>query len=106
MERAGLVRPGDVYTRWVARTQVVPKPNNPTGDLRVVQDFRPVNDATLSQANQCHDIEQNLLVLGTERHSVYFQTDASNGFWAIGAHQDRQPKLYNTITPSIFLVCG
>lgn len=58
----------------------------------MVHDCRPVNEATVDSAAPCHDIDQNLAVMGTGRPRVYFQTDASNGFWAIRIyppHQDR-----------------
>ena len=79
MEEAGIIVRG--ASDWGARTRFVPKKSGL--DLRIVHCFIPVNDVTIKPQYPMHRIDEVLETVIRPKHTCFFITDGSNGYWAV-----------------------
>lgn len=75
---------------WGANTVFVPKLEVKV--LRIVHDYRDVNEVTIKPAYPCHNLEADLDSAYCGRPKVFSQTDALNGFWAISIYEPDRHK--------------
>lgn len=78
MELADLIEMG--IAEWGAHTRFPPKKS---GDLRVAQDYRPVNSVTIKPQWPVHSRDGVFYTLIQGDHSVFFQGDAAHGYWGV-----------------------
>lgn len=91
MEEAGVIGRPDGRSEWIANTLFRKRVAKP-GVLRIVHDFRPINEASVKAAYPCHNMETDIDSIFCGRPRVYSQTDASNGFWGIPIREGDQHK--------------
>lgn len=87
MERVGLIYPG--LDKWGAYSQFPLKKN---GDRRIVQNYRPVNFATIKPQWPVHNRDGVFNTLSQGEHKIFSQSDASHGYWSVGTRRIDQPK--------------
>ena len=80
MEEAGIIV--RAASDWGARTQFPPKKKG-SDKLRVVHNFIPLNKCTIKPQYPMHRMEEVLETIIKPKFSVFFSTDASNGYWAV-----------------------
>ena len=80
MEAAGIIL--RAASDWGARSLFPPKKKG-SDDLRVVQNFIPLNKCTIKPQYPMHRIDEVLDTLIKPRFFAFFCTDAANGYWAI-----------------------
>jgi hypothetical protein len=78
MEKAGII--DRVDSPWSAPSRFVRKKNN---SLRLTHTFCPINDATIKSNYPMRRVEPILNNLMQPRFSMFWWTDASNGYWAV-----------------------
>ncbi len=69
-------------SEWGARTKFPPKKKD-SPLKRVVHNFIPVNTWTVKSGYPMHLLEDVIETIITPRFTVYFTSDASNGYWAV-----------------------
>jgi hypothetical protein len=78
MEKAGII--DRVDSPWSAPSRFVRKKNN---SLRLTHTFCPINDATIKSNYPMRRVEPILNNLMQPRFSMFWWTDAANGYWAV-----------------------
>lgn len=78
LQKAGVVYPCE--SPWNARTKF---PRKKDGTLRMVHNFIPINRATIRSNYPMKRIEPVLNKMSQTWLKCFFETDASNGYWAI-----------------------
>ena len=85
---AGII--AQVSSPWCARSRFPRKEN---GDLRMVQAFCALNNATIKANVPMRRLEPVLVNLGQPWLKMWFKCDAANGYWAIGVFPAHAYKL-------------
>jgi hypothetical protein len=78
MEKAGII--DRVDSPWSAPSRFVRKKNN---SLRLTHTFCPINNATIKSNYPMRRVEPILNNLMQPRFSMFWWTDAANGYWAV-----------------------
>ena len=76
---------------WGARTKFPPKKKG-SELLRVVHNYMPVNHHTIKSAYPMHHLDEVLALLIRPKYWVFFNLNASNGYWAITTKAEDQNK--------------
>jgi len=67
------------------------------GGLRVVQDFRALNDQTHEDKYSMHDVSECVAQIGRSGSTIFTTIDLTSGFWQMVLHPDSRPLTAFTI---------
>lgn len=80
MEESGIIVRG--FSEWGARSKFPPKKKG-SEELRVIHNFISVNSQTVKPQYPTHRIEEVVEIIIKPKFTVFFGTNASNGYWAV-----------------------
>jgi Reverse transcriptase (RNA-dependent DNA polymerase)/RNase H-like domain found in reverse transcriptase/Integrase zinc binding domain/Integrase core domain len=61
------------------------------GGLRIVQDFRALNEQTMEDKYSMHDVSECVAQIGRAGSTIFSTIDLTSGFWQMVLHPDSRP---------------
>jgi len=61
------------------------------GGLRIVQDFRALNEKTMEDKYSMHDVSECVAQIGRAGSTIFSTIDLTSGFWQMVLHPDSRP---------------